>query len=219
MQTAPWSYAPLLIRVLAAPPRARLTAACGLYQQYDLANPAKILWEPPPDEPEVQVAAEPEAVATESGLKVEAAPSSEGDGAAAVLFTLNVNVTDVEGSASTGVVPLEMVDGATPSQVAAQFATKYGLPEVSKQELTVAIIHYAKENGFVAPTFSVNVKLPAQDVKLPGDSEETAKLNWFPGDQAHVIARTFAQASCTRKALGLASYCTVTWRRPGPRES
>lgn len=102
--------------------------------QYPLDVPGAIRWDIP-TEPISQDAAPANADATPP-----ASPK--------VLFTLNINVTGVEGSKSDGIAPLSLVEGQKPVEAAASFVKAHGLPEVSAQEITLAIIQYAKQNGF-----------------------------------------------------------------------
>lgn len=133
----------------------------GKTYYYHNDDPAQIQWEPPPT----------------------AEPANKKE-----LFTLQVNVSGTE--AEGGVVPLTVHEGESPTQVAAEFARKNGLPDVSRNELTVAIMQYAKEKGFVAPVFAVPVTLPAA---VDGAGEGgTAQVAWYPGDQASAIAADFA---------------------------
>ena len=67
------------------------------------------------------------------------------DASPAVLFTLQVNLTDILGDkvGEHGVVPLEVVEGANPLATAADFSAQHQLPEQSKNELAVAVMHRA----------------------------------------------------------------------------
>lgn len=149
---------------------------------YPVDDPAKIQWEEPQQDLGVET---PAPVAT----------TESEDGSPKVLFTLQVNLTDILGDevGENGVVPLEVVDGANPLATAADFSAQHQLPEKSKNELAVAVMQYAKQNGFVAPTFSVPVQLPLPADAPEGSEGEAAKVNWFPGDVPSTVAAVFAQ--------------------------
>jgi hypothetical protein len=134
------------------------------------------------DEPAAADAAAADAARAAPGGGEEAAPTAKKE-----LFTLQVNVTGAE--TEGGVVPLTLHEGEAPGEVAAAFARANGLPDVSRDELTVAILQYAKQNGFVTPAFSIPITLPPAEGATEG---ETATLDWFPGDQASSVAADFA---------------------------
>eukprot|EP01047_Picozoa_sp_COSAG01_P091337 COSAG01_NODE_22965_length_834_cov_0.906122_1_plen_230_part_01 len=144
-------------QLLPSPPCALLTCY-GLSRtaQYHVDDPGKILWEPPAED-----ATSPPPVPPPQPAEPAAGGAEEKAAAAAgeptVLFTLQINVTDLvgEGVGEGGVLPLAVPEGLSPTAVAAQFAAAHGLPDASRDELAVAIMQYAKQNGFVAPTFSI----------------------------------------------------------------
>ena len=158
----------------------------GKTYYYHNDSPGEILWDPPPmDEPAAAAAAAADAAGRRPaapGGGEEAAPTAKKE-----LFTLQVNVTGAE--TEGGVVPLTLHEGEAPGEVAAAFARANGLPDVSRDELTVAILQYAKQNGFVTPAFSIPITLPPAEGATEG---ETAALDWFPGDQASSVAADFA---------------------------
>ncbi len=141
----------------------------GKTYYYHNDDPGTILWDPP---------AVPDTAAPASDKKE--------------LFTLNINIkgTDAEG----GAVPLTLHEGEAPGDVAAEFARKNGLPDVSRDELTVAILQYAKEKGFMSPVFAVPVTLPPAEssAETTAGQSETVSVPWYPGDQASAIAADFA---------------------------
>jgi hypothetical protein len=148
----------------------------GKTYYYHNDDPGTILWDPPPME---------DAAADKNVDPAAAAAASDKK----ELFTLNINVkgTGAEGAA----VPLTLHEGESPGEVAAEFARKNGLPDVSRDELTVAILQYAKENGFMSPAFAVPVTLPPTEGTGAGQGE-TVSVPWYPGDQASAISADFA---------------------------
>ena len=74
--------------------------------------------------------------------------------------------------------------------VAEAFAKQHSLPELSKKELTVAILQYAKQNGFVSPAFSLPITLPPA---AEGEAGESAVIPWYPGDSGAQLASEFAK--------------------------
>lgn len=118
--------------------------------QYPLDTPGLIQWVAPTEEEVARrnVASDVPTTQTSAPPAARVAADDSSNAEAKALFTLNINVTGAEGGASSGVVPLEFVEGQKPAEAAAAFAKAHGLPEVSAQELTVAIVQYAKQNGF-----------------------------------------------------------------------
>lgn len=154
----------------------------GKQYYYRNDNPGEILWDPPAlDEP---------AVAAAGGEDADAAGGDAGVGEPKELFTLQVNVTGAE--TEGGVVPLTLREGEAPAEVAAAFAKANGLPPLSRDELTVAILQYAKANGFVPPAFSIPITLPAPADAPEATEGEATSLDWYAGDQASQIAADFA---------------------------
>ena len=165
----------LLLLLLGAGSAQQLPAGWGTGEidgktyYYHNDDPGTILWDPPPmDAPAAPAATEKKA-----------------------LFTLNINVTSTE--AKGAAIPLTLHEGETPGEVAAEFARKNGLSDVSRDELTVAILQYAKEKGFISPLFAMPVTLPPAEGSAESTGErETHQLAWYPGDKASAIAANFA---------------------------
>ena len=114
---------------------------------------------------------------------------------AKVLFTLQINVTELVGTGigDDGVVTLTANSGVSPNVIADDFIANHSLPHASKPEIAASIMNYAKRNGFVSPIFSIPVQLPALSDASEGATPREAVASWFPGDQASIVAAQFAQ--------------------------
>ena len=153
----------------------------GQTYYYRTSDPGTILWDPP------DAAAEP--AAGDAAAAAEPAAGGAETAEPAVLFTLQVNVTGEEAGGG-GAVPLTLHEGESPAEVAEAFAKQHSLPELSKKELTVAILQYAKQNGFVSPAFSLPITLPPA---AEGEAGESAVIPWYPGDSGAQLASEFAK--------------------------
>lgn len=96
------------------------------------------------------------------------------------LFTMQIDSADDPSIT----IPLSVFAGDNAEVLAAQFSETNKLDSNTRDELTLAIIEYAKTQGAVPPIFALQVELPDGTV---------APLNVYKGDKPRELAAIFAR--------------------------